>query len=73
MRANVLTAALADQQRVTEALGEHTLKLPDAQAVILDLVDREAGEATARRFVRIPISRISWTLPRNPHSLGRSG
>ena len=43
-RANALAAALADQRRVTEALGEHTLKLLEAQAFALDLVDREAGE-----------------------------
>jgi PAS domain S-box-containing protein len=43
-RANALAAALADQRRVTEAVGEHALKLLEAQAFALDLVDREAGE-----------------------------
>ena len=43
-RASVLAVALADQRRVTEALGEHTLKLLEAAAFALDLVDREAGE-----------------------------
>ena len=43
-RASVLAVALADERRVTEALGEHTLKLLEATAFALDLVDREAGE-----------------------------
>ncbi len=43
-RANALAVALADQRRVTEALGEHALKLLEAQAFALDLLAREAGE-----------------------------
>ena len=44
MRANALAVALADERRVTQALGEHTLRLLEAQAFALDLVDHEAGE-----------------------------
>ena len=43
-RASVLAVALADERRVTEALGENTLKLLETQAFALDLVEREAGE-----------------------------
>jgi PAS domain S-box-containing protein len=43
-RVNTLAVALADERRVTEALGEHTLKLLEAQAFALDLVDNAAGE-----------------------------
>lgn len=39
-----LDAALADERRVTEALGEHTLKLLEAQEFALNLLDREAGQ-----------------------------
>jgi PAS domain S-box-containing protein len=43
-RAQVITTAEADQQRVAEALGQQTRGLFAAQALILDLVDRQAGE-----------------------------
>jgi hypothetical protein len=43
-RASALAAALADERRVTEAIGENTLKLLESQAFALDLVEREAGE-----------------------------
>jgi C4-dicarboxylate-specific signal transduction histidine kinase len=43
-RANVLAAALADERRVTEAVGVHTLKLLESQIFALALVAREAAE-----------------------------
>jgi PAS domain S-box-containing protein len=43
-RTQVIRTAEADQQRVAEALGQQTRGLFAAEALILDLVDREAGE-----------------------------
>src|SRR5689334_1754065 len=42
-RASALDAAVAEQRRVVDAIGEHALKLLDTQALILDIVDRVAG------------------------------
>jgi hypothetical protein len=43
-RTAALEMATADQRHVVEAVGEHTLKLLDAQALLLDLTDQAAGE-----------------------------
>nr|WP_294528367.1 hybrid sensor histidine kinase/response regulator [uncultured Rhodopila sp.] len=43
-RVAALETATADQRQVVEAVGEHTLKLLDAQALLLDLIDQVAGE-----------------------------
>lgn len=74
-RAKALAAAQADERRITEALGEHTLKLLEAQAFALDLVDREAGErdcpalrsdGRAQDLVRVaaqsPQTRALWII-----------
>nr|WP_294555711.1 PAS domain-containing protein [uncultured Rhodopila sp.] len=43
-RAAALETAIAEQRHVVEAVGEHTLKLLDTQALLLDLIDQVAGE-----------------------------
>jgi PAS domain S-box-containing protein len=43
MRASALDAAMDDQRRAVDAIGEHALKLLDTQALLLDVVDRTAG------------------------------
>ena len=43
-RTQAIRTAEADQQRVAEALGQQTRGLLETQALILDLVDRQAGE-----------------------------
>ena len=43
-RTAALETATADQRHVVEAVGEHTLKLLDAQALLLDLIDQVAGD-----------------------------
>ncbi|CAH2602762.1 Histidine kinase [Rhodovastum atsumiense] len=42
-RADALQAAMADQRRVVDALGEHALRLLETQALLIDIVDRVAG------------------------------
>jgi PAS domain S-box-containing protein len=44
VRAVALERATADQQYVVEAVGEHTLKLLDTQALLLDWIDQVASE-----------------------------
>ena len=43
-RTQAIRTAEADQQRVAEALGQQTRGLFETQALVLDLVDRQAGE-----------------------------
>jgi PAS domain S-box-containing protein len=43
-RTQVIRTAEADQRRVAEALGQQTRGLFETEALILDLVDREAGD-----------------------------
>ncbi len=43
-RAAALEMATADQRHVVEAVAEHALRLLDAQALLLDLIEQAAGE-----------------------------